>query len=82
MELNLIYGEIKRGFDISSSITIGYIKELCIKIFILKPNSFEIFYNNENITSYNDNTELNELIENDEIKKISIYVKLDKEKKR
>ena len=81
MELNLIYGEIKRGFDISSSITIGYIKELCIKIFILKPNSFEIFYNNENITSYNDNTELNELIENDEIKKISIYVKLDKEKK-
>ena len=75
MELNLIYNDINRGFDTPIDIDIGYIKDLCIKIFSLKPKTFELFYNNENLNKFDDNTELQELIDNDDYK-ISIYVKL------
>ena len=74
MELNLIYGGTKCVFDIHSNIILSYIKELCTKIFPLKPKTFELFYNNENLKTYDDNTELKEIIDNDD-NKISIYVK-------
>ena len=75
MELNLIYNDINRGFDTPLDIDIGYIKDLCIKIFDLKTKTFELFYNNENLNKFADNTELQEIIDNEE-HKISIYVKL------
>ncbi len=74
MELNLIYGGTKCVFDIHSNIVLSYIKELCTKIFPLKPKTFELFYNNENLKSYDDNTQLKEIIDNDD-DKLSIYVK-------
>jgi hypothetical protein len=74
MELNLIYNDINRGFDTPLDIDIGYIKDLCIKIFDLKTKTFELFYNNENLKTFDDNTELKEIIDNDD-NKISIYVK-------
>ena len=74
MELNLIYGGTKCVFDIHSNIILSYIKELCTKIFPLKPKTFELFYNNENLKTFDDNTELKEIIDNDD-NKIFIYVK-------
>ena len=75
MELNLIYNDIKRGFDTPIDIDIGYIKDLCIKIFTLKPKTFDLIYNNDNLNKFDDNTELQEIIESED-NKISIYVKL------
>ena len=75
MELNLIYNDINRGFDTPLDIDIGYIKDLCIKIFTLKPKTFDLIYNNDNLNKFDDNTELQEIIDNEE-HKISIYVKL------
>jgi len=76
MELNLIYAGTKCVFDINSNIVLSYIKELCTKIFPLKPKTFELFYNQENLKSYDDNTQLKEIIDNNENdNKISIYVK-------
>ena len=60
MELNLIYNDIKRGFDTPIDIDIGYIKDLCIKIFTLKPKTFDLIYNNDNLNKFDDNTELQE----------------------
>ena len=66
MELNLIYAGTKCVFDINSNIVLSYIKELCTKIFPLKPKTFELFYNQENLKSYDDNTQLKEIIDNNE----------------
>ena len=64
MELNLIYAGTKCVFDINSNIVLSYIKELCTKIFPLKPKTFELFYNQENLKSYDDNTQLKEIKKN------------------
>ena len=74
MEINLIYGELKRKFDVPSNVDLNYIKDLCSKIFLLKPNSFELYYNNENLNFLNNNIVLQEIVENED-DKILIYVK-------
>ena len=74
MEINLIYGELKRKFDVPSNVDLNYIKDLCSKIFLLKPNSFELYYNNENLNFLNNNIILQEIVENED-EKILIYVK-------
>ena len=74
MEICLIYCETSNEFDIPLNATINYIKDLCMKIFSLQPGKFNIIYNNENITELDNETSIQEIVENDNNTPILIYI--------